>query len=527
MSFIRQFLRYGFDWAERVLGQIFAAEWNPLLNLGALGFFFYWVITASGIYVYIFFDTGVKEAYASVEYMTHEQWYLAGVMRSLHRYASDGLVVVMLVHIVREFSRDRYRGVRWFSWITGVPILIFVFAAGITGYWLVWDKLAQYVALVTTEWLDRLPIFGEPIARNFLSPATLDSRFFTLMVFMHIAVPLIALIILWIHLQRVIKPRINPPRGLAIGIFLSMLVLSLVHPALSQGPANLAEVPGTLGLDWFYLPLYPILETWPGLVTWGAAGTLLLTMLALPWLPAMRKPAAAVVNLDNCNGCVRCFNDCPYSAISIVPRTDGLPFERQAEVNPSLCVACGICAGACPTSTPFRRTTGLVPGIDLPDMSMASLRDELTAAGNHLQGPSKLIIFGCEHGPSIDASKAGNVALIRLRCIGQLPPSFIDYVLSRKLADGVVLAGCSENSCQARFGIAWTKARLNRERDPYLRRRVPRNRVKTIWTGRLGRRKLAQLVTRFTAELAEDESLEPPETAAEKHAIKAKELVYD
>ena len=102
-------------------------------------------------------------------------------MRSLHRYASDAMVVVMVLHLLREFSLDRYRGPRWFTWVTGVPILLLVVASGITGYWLVWDKLAQYVAVVTTEWLDRLPIFGQSIARNFLSPDSLDDRFFTLL----------------------------------------------------------------------------------------------------------------------------------------------------------------------------------------------------------------------------------------------------------------------------------------------------------------------------------------------------------
>jgi quinol-cytochrome oxidoreductase complex cytochrome b subunit len=138
-------------------------------------------------YVYVFFDTGVTQAFASIEYMTNEQWYAAGLMRSLHRYGSDALVAVMLLHILREFSRDRYRGVRWFSWVTGIPVLLFIYIAGISGYWLVWDTLAQYVAIVSTEWLDHLPFFGQPVARNFLSPETLENRFFTLMIFMHIA----------------------------------------------------------------------------------------------------------------------------------------------------------------------------------------------------------------------------------------------------------------------------------------------------------------------------------------------------
>jgi quinol-cytochrome oxidoreductase complex cytochrome b subunit/coenzyme F420-reducing hydrogenase delta subunit len=510
MELIRLPLRFAFDRAERALGLVFPAEWNPLLNLGALGFFFYWIITASGVYVYAFFDTGVTQAYDSIEYMTHDQWYAAGVMRSLHRYASDGLVVVMLLHFVREFSLDRYRGVRWFSWITGVVVLILVYIAGITGYWMVWDQLAQYVAIVTTEWLDHLPIFGEPIARNFLSPDMLESRFFTLMVFMHIAIPLIALIFLWVHLQRVSKPRINPPRGLAIGVMASLLLLSLIHPAVSQGPADLAMVPGTIGLDWFYLPLYPILETWPGPLTWGGAGVILVLFCSIPWLPPMRRTPVAEVNLENCNGCTRCAEDCPYNAISMHMRSDGLPFESEAVVDPSMCVSCGICVGACPTATPFRRASELVAGIDLPDCPVAELRQQVEKVCQPFRGKNRILMFGCNHGVSLSGLDQENVRFIQLRCIGQLPPSFIDYVLSKKLADGVVLTGCSDNGCHARFGARWTDARIARERDPQLRRRVPRERLRMLWAGRAGRGKLDALLRAFADDLEALPADKPP-----------------
>jgi len=496
---LRSVLRSGFDAAETVLARVFPAAWNPLLNLGALGFFFYWVITASGIYLYIFFDTGVHDAYTSIEYITHEQWYLAGVMRSFHRYASDALVIVMLLHLVREFARDRYRGVRWFSWISGIPVLILVYLAGISGYWLVWDELAQYVAIVSTEWLDHLRIFGESVANNFLAPDTLDSRFFTLMIFMHIAVPLIALGLLWLHLQRISKPRINPPRGLVVGVCLSLLALALVDPAVSHAPADLARVPAALHLDWFYLGLYPLFDHWPGAVTWGASLVLLVILVAVPWLPPLRRAAVARVDLDNCNGCARCFNDCPYTAITMVPRSDGTPFEQEAAVNPSLCVACGICVGACPTAMPFRRLSALVPGIDLPDRTAAELRAQTEAAT--LSGAGRVIVFACNEGVAAAQVADAQTAVVRLACIGQLPPAFIDYVLSRGLADGVVLTGCAENTCQARLGIRWTEQRLAGERDPHLRARVPRDRVETCWAGRQGlatlRREIAALRTRL------------------------------
>ena len=233
--------------------------------------------------------------------------------------------------------------------------------------------------------------------------------------------------------------------------------------------------------------------------------------------------AAAVVDLANCNGCVRCFNDCPYNAITMVGRTDGRPFERQAMVNPALCVGCGLCAGACPTSMPFRTASELVPGIDLPDHSIKALRDSVHAAGAELRGGSRIMVFGCEHGTALKSLASSSVGTVSLRCIGQLPPSFIDYVLSKGLADGVVLAGCSENSGHARLGIKWTDARLARVRDPQLRARVPAERLKTLWAGRNGRAKLDVLLREFASEL---EALPKPEIRAEsRRTMKVEEFI--
>lgn len=502
MDWLQQPVRLAFDALERVLNRIFPPEWNPLLNLGALSFFFFWIVAASGVYVYIFFDTGIHNAYESVEYMTADQWYAAGIMRSFHRYASDGMVVAMLLHLTREFGLGRYRGARWFSWMTGVPVMVLVFVAGVTGYWLVWDQLAQFVAIVTTEWLDQLPFFGQPIARNFLSPADLDSRFFTLMIFIHIAVPLIALALLWLHIQRITRPRINPPRGLAVGAGLSLLALSLAHPAISQGPADLARVPGAVGLDWFYLAAYPLIDTLPGPFTWGTGLVMLGLIAAVPWLPPMRREAPAAVDLDNCNGCRRCEADCPYNAITMQVRSDGKPFEAEAVVDPALCVSCGICAGACPTSTPFRRMSELVPGIDLPDRPLAMVRVELEAEAARLTGSQRVMIFGCRNARVAATHRSADVGVVMINCAGHLPPAFIDYTLSRGLAAAVIIAGCAPNACYNRYGMDWTEARIAGRRDPYLRRRIPRDRLRTIWAGRLGGAELTLAIVALRREMS-------------------------
>ena len=502
---MKRALRMLFSRGEDVLSFAFGPRNNPLVCLGALGWFFFWIAAATGIYLYIFFDTGIVDAYASVEYMTNEQWYAAGVMRSLHRYASDALVVIAVLHMLREYSLDRLHGKRFFAWVTGIPVLILIYACGISGYWLVWDKLAQYIAIATTEWLDVLPFFAEPIANNFLDSSTLGGRFFTLMVFIHIFAPLFMLLMMWVHIQRLSSARVNPPRPLMIATSGMMLALALTYPAVSQGPADLDVVPAVVNLDWFFLPVYPLLDWIPGRQLWlylVLAGVLL---ALLPWIPPKPTAVPAVVSLENCNGCERCFDDCPYSAITMAPRSDGRAFELEAVVNEDNCLACGICAGACPTSTPFRRAKALEPGIQLPEQPISELRAEIIEKAKSLTGNQRIVVCGCDR---TDASylEDEETAVINMPCVGMLPPAFIDFVLSRGLANGVMIAACGDGDCHFRFGGDWTRLRLAGERDPYLRKRVPLNRVCLSQLPDHARKRRQEELDQFRSSLENDDA---------------------
>jgi len=360
--------------------------------------------------------------------------------------------------------------------------LAFIYICGISGYWLVWDKLAQYIAVATSEWLDTLPFFAEPIANNFLDSTTLGGRFFTLMVLIHIFAPLLMLLLMWVHVQRHSSARVNPPRSLAIGTMAALLALSMIYPAVSQGPANLDVVPATVNLDWYYLAGYPLLEVVPGGQLWLYLIGGFALLAVLPWLPAEAKQPEARVSLANCNGCARCFDDCPFSALTMVPRTDGRPYELEPVVNPDNCTSCGICAGSCPTSTPFRRAKPIEPGIELPHWSISELRKRVMAPMTVVTDDPHIIVFACKQGNAelLDDENSG-VRIVTLPCVGMLPPSFLDFALSRRFADGVMLAGCAQNDCFHRLGNEWTMRRMARERDPYLRQRVPLERVDMAW----------------------------------------------
>ena len=82
-------------------------------------------------------------------------------------------------------------------------------------------------------------------------------------------------------------------------------------------------------------------------------------------------------------------------------------------------------------------------------------------------------------------------------CIAHLPPALLDFALTRRHADGVLLAGCRDGDCAFRLGLDWTEQRLAGERDPYLRKRVPRERICTVWSGMDGRQQLTRDLRAF------------------------------
>ncbi len=287
-------LRRLFMLVEALFNRAFGDRLNPFYHLGSITFFLFWIVAGSGLYLYAFFDTSVSGAYSSVQALTENQWYFGGILRSVHRYASDAMVVLMLLHMLRYFAFDRMHGFRTFSWLTGVGLIWLVYISGINGYMLPWDKLAQYVVVSSFEWMDWLPGFGGALIRNFIDPSSVNDRLFSLLAFIHIGVPLLLLLLMWVHVQRVPKASTNPPKAIRVGLMAMLLAMALLVPVHSHGgAADLASEVVTVALDWFFLPVYPLLKAWSLAAVWALVviGTALLVLV--PWLArGKRKPGA-------------------------------------------------------------------------------------------------------------------------------------------------------------------------------------------------------------------------------------------
>jgi coenzyme F420-reducing hydrogenase delta subunit/ferredoxin len=449
----------------------FGGAADPLKQLGALAFLLLWLLALTGILLYALLDTSAEGAYRSMQALSRLP--VGQALRGLHRYAADAFVLVMLLHLLREWVLRHHAGFRRFSWITGVVLLPVAYASAIGGFWIRWDQLGQFSAVATAEWLDALPLLASPLARNFLQGGVSD-RLFSLFVFVHLGLPLLLVFGSWAHVQRISGARAFPGRSVAVGTALALLVLAFALPVADAGPADLSVAPQRLAFDWLLLFPHPLVAATSPSFAWALLAGALAGLLLLPLVRVLPQPVAQV-DPANCNGCGRCADDCPYAAITLVPH----PLRRgvqMAEVKAALCASCGICAGACPSSTPFRKTQAFVTGIDMPQGQVGPLRERLRAG---LAAGARTVVFGCDHGAAVTQLAGPAVVTLSLPCIANVPPSFVEYAL-RQGAGAVVIAGCRAGGCEFRLGQEWMQRRLAGTREPHLRAGVP-PRWRAVW----------------------------------------------
>jgi len=66
-----------------------------------------------------------------------------------------------------------------------------------------------------------------------------------------------------------------------------------------------------------------------------------------------------------------------------------------------------------------------------------------------------------------------------------------------------MLVGCAAGDCYHRLGVEWMEQRLAGQRDPYLRSRVPRDRIVMAWVAPSESTGLAHELAAFRARLGE------------------------
>lgn len=348
-------------WLEKGLNNVFSQKYNPFYYHGALPNFFIWALFLSGLLLFAYYQPTLATAYASVHYITFELPF-GNLFRSIHRYASDGMMIFVMLHMFRVWFTDRYREYRIVPWITGVILLTIVFIIGLSGYLLIWDQEAVTLANITFNLVKKTPLIGPAIASFLMAGKVISDYTLTRMMFLHLGIPLFMMFMLWLHYLRITRPVSEPPLPLVVMMAGALFIVSAAFPvdlqllsnATDPGAAPILVGPGSISsvVD------FDLLYAWPQYLAAQGMNPLLVVLLvlavpaALLILPYLQKKALrgqfAQVVRSNCTGCSLCYNDCPYEAITMVDRgNDGTRFKRLAVVDPGRCANCGLCVGAC------------------------------------------------------------------------------------------------------------------------------------------------------------------------------------
>lgn len=449
---------------DYLFNKTYSSKYNPLYQSGVLALGLLGIVILTGVYLLFFYK--ISDPYGSMMFVQSSP-YLVRWVRSLHRYASDLAMVAVFFHVIRMFIQGKSWGPRTLAWVSGVILTGLMFFCAWTGLILVWDVQGQVVATHGARVMDLFPFFAEPVTRSFVEPGRLPRSFFFLNLFLHTAFPIAMIFCLWLHTSRLARPKFFPPKSIFLGSFFVLLLLAIVYPAPLSPSADLLAIPDEFPINWFYgfwIPLAQKISPLGLLLFW-----LLLIgfLLLIPWISRpslLRRPSKSVVHEKSCTGCTTCYYDCPFEAISMIKREQGIGSEYVARVNSDLCVSCGICAGSC---SPM--------GVGPP---LRTGRDQLKKTEHFLKLQERLdhkvVLVYCRQ--SLQTFTDDRFVPYPVACSGNLHSSVIEQFINQK-AKGVFIATCPDRDCWHREGPKHLHARVYEGRESELRKSVDRRRI--------------------------------------------------
>mgnify|MGYP002639340822 CR=1 FL=1 len=491
---IRRFRAWGRIVLARLDGwfnSLYTWRYNPLYHSGALVVGCFVILLFTGLYLLLFYRIG--SPYESVGNIT-AQWWGGRWIRGLHRYISDMAIVATVVHAARMFVQGRTWGPRALAWMSGVVLLGVFFLCGWTGYVMVWDVHGQVLATEGARIMDALPIFAGPIRRTFVGEEALPQAFFFLNLFAHILIPVGIALVLWIHVSRLARTYLMPPKPLFWTMTGLFTLVAIVWPIGMAPKADLLRLPTEVPFDiayGFWLPFTQ--QMGPGWV-WLAVIAAVASALLVPALmkpKAEKAPAPSWVNPRFCTGCEQCYHDCPYEAIDMIRRDDGRE-GFVGFVNPDKCVSCGICSGSCaPMGVGPPERTGRDQMVEVKAfMEEASL------------GGDDIVIIGCFHGAAGEGIReVAGAKVYQISCVGSLHTSVIEYFI-RAGVGGVMIASCPPRDCWNREGVTWLEERVYNQREAELKDRVDRRRLRIVYAAEAELSVLEREVASFRSQMS-------------------------
>jgi ubiquinol-cytochrome c reductase cytochrome b subunit len=183
------------------------ASWWYVFGSATLALFVLQIVT--GICLALVYVPVADQAYQSLEYLNYQAalgWYL----RAMHFWGSNGMVLVMTLHLIQVFLWGAYKYPRELTWIVGVFLFLATLGMAFTGQVLRWDQDAYWGLGIAASIAGRAPVIGRQLVEFVLGGPIIAgrtlSRFFALHVFV---IPGVLIGLVALHVWLVLRLGIN------------------------------------------------------------------------------------------------------------------------------------------------------------------------------------------------------------------------------------------------------------------------------------------------------------------------------
>jgi quinol-cytochrome oxidoreductase complex cytochrome b subunit len=258
------------------------ARFRYTLAAGGLAVFLVLILVVTGILEVFYYIPTPGEAALSIQTITFLVPF-GGLVRNLHFWAAQFLVIVSIVHLLRVIFTGAYIPPRRFNYLLGMGLLILAVLLDFTGYILRWDEGIHWALVAGTNLVKSVPLVGPALYATLVGggqpgPATLV-RFYGWHIFGLMIVA--GILVVW-HIFRVRRDggiAVPPPhlrqsqarisrnelvRREVLAMLLAsvgLLLLSVFSPAPLAPPITASSLlPETIRAPWFFLWVQELLK---------------------------------------------------------------------------------------------------------------------------------------------------------------------------------------------------------------------------------------------------------------------------
>jgi quinol-cytochrome oxidoreductase complex cytochrome b subunit len=122
-------------------------RWTTTFGLGIMSLSAFVITLATGVMLMFYYKPSPDLAYQSIKDI-HFVVPTGRLIRNIHRWAGNVMVVAVLLHMARAFYTSAYRRPREFNWLVGIALLAVTLGLSFTGYLLPWDQLAYWAITI-------------------------------------------------------------------------------------------------------------------------------------------------------------------------------------------------------------------------------------------------------------------------------------------------------------------------------------------------------------------------------------------